>query len=114
MARGTPVPEGTLIQLPNGYYNRKTAEGWKLVQRAVMEEHLGRELEPNERVYFINKNADKSDPKVEDLEIRIIKKKEKKPEFIISGDRTSALKHLRTVLEELEDLLSNETEATGS
>jgi ribosomal protein L17 len=75
MRRGSEVPNGTLIRLPNGYYNRKTDEGWILVHRAVMQEHLGRPLLPSERVYFTNPSADKANPQLEDLEVRIVKRR---------------------------------------
>lgn len=99
MARGTPAPEGTLIQLPNGYFNMKTADGWKLTQRVVMEEHLGRPLEANERVYFTNKNADKAAPKIEDLEVRIVQPKQKP----LTEDEEDQIKEL--VREEFDRLM---------
>jgi hypothetical protein len=77
MTRGMSVPIGTRIKLSNGYYNVRTVSGWKLIHRAVMEAHLGRPLEADEWVRFINPDADKSDPKPEDLEVYKVNKKAK-------------------------------------
>jgi hypothetical protein len=92
------VPDGTLIKLPNGYFNKKTKDGWKLVQRAVMEEYLGRPLDPTERVYFVNQDVDKSDPKPEDLYIKIIKLKEHDTD-------EAKIQRIRELRTEMEDLL---------
>lgn len=116
MTRGQPAPIGSQIKLPSGYVNQKTEKGWKFVHHIVMEEHLGRPLEPNEWVYFTNKDADKSNPKVEDLEIRVVKVKDKKAEEPSFNRRpgyvlpTHKRRRLKEVLEELEELLSDDEE----
>jgi hypothetical protein len=105
MARGQEAPIGTQITLPSGYVNEKTAEGeWKLVHRLVMERHLGRPLARHERVCFINKDADKANPTIDDLELRVIKK------------RTLAAKEKRVaaIKEELLQLLEDIDADTGS
>ena len=99
--RGKAVPIGTQIRLPNGYFNQKTVDGWRLAHYIVIEEHLGRPVEFNERVYFKNKTADKAHPKPEDLEVRTIK-----PPKVRSGRRTKKdlLVHNRQLEDRLADL----------
>ena len=62
--------------MSENFYHHKTINGIKkTVHRHVMEEHLGRLLEPDEHVYHVN--GDSRDNRIENL--IIIKKKYKKP-----------------------------------
>lgn len=73
MTRGQAVAIGTVRQTAQGYYEKKLPDGkWKLLHRLVIEEHLGRSLASNEWVVFKNKEADRQDPQVEDLAIRVV------------------------------------------
>ena len=103
MARGQEVPAGTQIVLPSGYVNEKTEEGgWKYTHRIVMEKHLGRELEPYERVHFTNPDADKRNPKIEDLELRVVKKR-----------TLAAMQKRLTAIQKEAELLNKEIQAYG-
>ena len=58
--------------MPKNPYTHKTVNGIKkTVHRHVMEEHLGRPLEPTEHVYHVN--GDSKDNRLENL-IIIVKK----------------------------------------
>lgn len=62
--------------MSENFYHHKTVNGVKkTVHRHVMEDHLGRQLEPDEHVYHVN--GDSRDNRIENL--IIIKKKYKKP-----------------------------------
>jgi len=56
-------------RLMNGYIAIKQSDGsWEYQHRLVMEEKLGRPLEPNERVYFLDGDRTNLDP--ENLRIK--------------------------------------------
>jgi len=62
--------------MSKNFYQHKTINGKKKpIHRHVMEDHLGRSLEPNEHVYHINGNS--VDNRIENL-IVIIKNSYKK------------------------------------
>ena len=56
MARGQRATNGETRVSPNGYHYTKTSEGWELTHRLLAEKKLGRKLQPNERVKFIDGN----------------------------------------------------------
>jgi hypothetical protein len=60
--RGHASKEGSTRVSPNGYHYTRTAKGWKLTGRVVAEQKLGRELEPSERIRFIDNNRLNLDP----------------------------------------------------
>jgi len=58
--------------MSKNFYQHKTINGMKKrIHRHIMEEHLGRLLEPNEHVYHVN--GDSKDNRIENL-IVIVKK----------------------------------------
>lgn len=60
--RGQESPIGTQRMSPNGYLYEKTARGWILVHRLVMERKLGRCLTSNELVTFKDGDRTNLDP----------------------------------------------------
>lgn len=71
MARGANAPVGKQMTSQNGYLYVKTEEGWKSVHRQIAEQKLGRPLNANERVTFVNGN--KLDVRPENLIITKVK-----------------------------------------
>lgn len=69
MTRGKPAPDGATYVSQNGYHYTKDNGKFKATHVLIMEKHLGRELEPIERVRF--KNGDKTDLRVENLRVDI-------------------------------------------
>lgn len=78
MARGAAAALGAERWSANGYHYTKTKHGWQLTHRVLMEEKLGRELLPKERVVFKNRN--KRDIRIDNLELAIVKTDRKKLE----------------------------------
>lgn len=62
------APLGTERSTQNGYITVKTPQGWVYKHRLIMEEKLGRELQPNEQVYFLDGNKSNFDP--DNIDIR--------------------------------------------
>jgi hypothetical protein len=56
MPKGTASDDGAVKEAKNGYSYTKTSEGWRLTHHIIAEETLGRAIQPNERVIFIDKN----------------------------------------------------------
>ncbi len=54
MTRGQKSEIGDTRVAPNGYHYTRTAKGWELTHRLVAERRLGRSLEYNERVRYID------------------------------------------------------------
>lgn len=71
---GRAADIGTRAAAGNGYVKVKTAEGWRLEHRVVMEQQLGRPLLPNERVHHKNGRRDDNGP--ENLELWRVKGKD--------------------------------------
>jgi hypothetical protein len=68
MPRGEPAPVGATFVNQNGYHHTKTEEGWKATHVLNMEAKLGRKLESNEFVKFIDGNRSNFD--ISNLELR--------------------------------------------
>lgn len=62
MTRGTKSVVGETMVSKNGYHHTRDATGWVATHRLVAEQNLGRPLEPNERVAFIDGNRSNLDP----------------------------------------------------
>lgn len=62
MARGAISEVGTERVAKNGYYYRKTIDGWELIHRLVAEQKLGRKLYENEFAAFLDGNKTNFDP----------------------------------------------------
>lgn len=60
--RGHEVEVGTTRCSKNGYWYKKTEDGWRLLHHIIMEETLGRSLHSEERVYFCDGNRGNLDP----------------------------------------------------
>lgn len=70
MPKGTASPVGTETVNQNGYRQRKTEDrGWVAVHVLLMEQKLGRKLEPNEFVKFKDGKRSNLDPR--NLELRV-------------------------------------------
>jgi hypothetical protein len=52
MPRGYIAQVGDVTVNKNGYEYTRTEHGWVATHILIMEEHLGRRLEPGERVFF--------------------------------------------------------------
>lgn len=76
MARGRNAPIGSERTSPNGYQYVKCKEGWVLKHKLVVEEHLGRKLEENERIRFIDGDRTNLDP--ENLKVYTVRDKSPK------------------------------------
>lgn len=87
MSRGEVSEVGTQKKTQNGYTTVKTEDGWKYLHIIQAEAHLGRELEPGERVYF--KDGNKDNLSNANLEVRHVGRK--------SRSRRSAMKELQIV-----------------
>jgi len=99
MPRGEPAPVGATFVNQNGYHHTKTEDGWKATHVLNMETKLGRKLESNEFVKFVD--GDRSNYDISNLELRV------------RGDRKSPEARIAAIdalIEELqaekEDLLS--------
>lgn len=67
-------PLGSVGKHRSGYLTVKTTEGWVLQHRHVMEQKLGRELEPHERVH--HRNGNRADNSPDNLELWKVKTKD--------------------------------------
>jgi hypothetical protein len=73
--RGGPsLPDGTHRPASNGYVNVKVNGEWIAEHRYVVEQELGRQLAPHERVH--HKNGRRDDNRPENLELWRIKGKD--------------------------------------
>lgn len=63
MPRGEASPVGTRRITQNGYWTTKTENGWRLDHHIIAEEKLGRALEDDERVEFIDGDRTNLKPK---------------------------------------------------
>lgn len=63
MPKGQRAEVGTRRKTQNGYWTTKTEVGiWKYDHQLIAEEKLGRSLDPDEHVYFKDKDKDNLDP----------------------------------------------------
>lgn len=67
-------PLGSIGKHRSGYLLIKTINGWVMQHRFVMEQQLGRKLEPHERIH--HKNGNRADNRLENLELWKIKGKD--------------------------------------
>lgn len=65
----SPSTEGSTRVSKNGYHYTRTAEGWQLTHRLIMEEHIGRKLAVNERVIFVD--TDRTNLSLDNLELQV-------------------------------------------
>lgn len=71
--RGQKSKQGDTRVAPNGYHYTRTKEGWQLTHRLVAARKLGRDLESDERVRFVDGDrSNYSDPS--NLEVFTVKK----------------------------------------
>jgi hypothetical protein len=98
--RHKPIIGETKVS-PNGYHYTYTQKGWGLTSRLMMQEHLGRELTPNERVYFVD--GDKNNLKIDNLQIKITKSLDDRLEYLNT--------QIRRLTEERDELLSRRSAA---
>jgi len=68
MPRGEAAEVGTESPTQNGYISVKTPTGWRFKHHIIAEEQLGRPLQEDERVYFIDGDRNNLDP--ENIEVR--------------------------------------------
>ena len=71
---GHTIPEGGKYIDGTGYVRIKTKQGWLQEHRLIMEQILGRPLEPTERVH--HKNSIRNDNRPENLELWSVNKKD--------------------------------------
>lgn len=76
MTRGRKAQDGATFINKNGYYHTRTAGRWELTARLVAAKKLGRELQPGERVRFIDGNRSNLAPE----NIRVTSQKPKSTE----------------------------------
>lgn len=62
MGKGKQKKIGTETTNQNGYVMVKTSTGWRMKHHLVAEEKLGRPLEKNERVIFVDNDRTNFDP----------------------------------------------------
>lgn len=68
MARGGKASVGDTRVSANGYHYTRTEDKWRLTHHIIMEATLGRKLEPDERVVFVD--GKRSNLKPDNIEIR--------------------------------------------
>jgi hypothetical protein len=66
--RGSRSEVGETKVSKNGYHYTKTEERWRLTHHIIAEENLGRELNDNERVVFVDGDRTNLDP--DNIEVR--------------------------------------------
>ena len=71
MARGRKAHIGDTRIAPNGYHYTRTDGGWESTHRLVCAERLGRSVNSNERVRFLD--GDRTNLNPENLEVYTIK-----------------------------------------
>lgn len=97
--RGRKSKTGDTRVAKNGYHYTRTKEKWELTHRLIVEEQLGRPLDWDERVRFLDKDRSNLDP--DNLEVYKVKQAsiDKKKARI-----ESRIEELQAQLDELENL----------
>lgn len=62
MTRGQKADVGSTRWSPNNYHYTKTPSGWRFTHHLIMEQTLGRPLQPDERVIFKDGKSRNLDP----------------------------------------------------
>lgn len=62
MPRGKMSPVGATRVADNGYQYIRTSKAWRLHHHVIAEEKIGRPLQANERVEFIDRDRKNLDP----------------------------------------------------
>jgi hypothetical protein len=80
--RGRKANVGDTRTSLNGYDYTRTEKGWQLTHRLIAEDKLGRELEPDERIKFIDNDRTNLDPN--NIMVYKTKVKKEEPEWLNS------------------------------
>jgi len=108
MARGAAAAVGDERWSANGYHYTKTARGWILTHRMLMEEKLGRPLLGTERVVFKNRN--KRDIRIDNLELAEVKTDLKKLKQKLASIQDKIREYQAMEQETLEQIATFENE----
>lgn len=113
MPRGKSAPEGSTYVSQNGYHYTKRNGKFTATHILIVQDHLGRALEPHERVRF--KNNDKTDLRFDNLKVtvkgktslltqraRLVARRDELNAQITEIDRELELAETRARLEKLE------------
>lgn len=86
-----PYPIGAKRQVGDYWMVKQEDKSWRYLHHIVAEHFLGRPLNPNERVYFLNNSPQaKENPQRDDIEVRIVPPKDN----VTPGQRRRIIKRL--------------------
>lgn len=103
MVRGKTSKEGDVRVAANGYQYTRTDEGWKLTHRVLVERHLGRVLERDERIRFVD--GDRTNLDVNNLQVYKVRPK------TVSAKRARLEAKIEDLKAELDDLLDIDSQS---